>query len=397
MGNPVQNAQAYLESKLEEILDGSTAPALAAALVREGQVAVFAARGVRKSDVSETAAANIIKQADRFCLGSVSKPVTGYLITRLVQERALSWTSTIQDVFTEFKDPSARKKYNILDSFLTVTVEQLMSHSSGLLYAPTNGYDMAFGGSGNEIPGYTSASSVMRRRYQYAVAAMQDTPAFAPLADTLYGGGCIICAAMAERKLGKAYEALVEDLLFQPLGMANAGVGRLATTSTPDGTWQHSWNKTTLDITPSSFQTTAAYSWHSHNPAGAVHFSAADLAAFLKANMSFHNSPKVVVKNPHLQQAQMVDVASGTAGRFTRGGWASNGLSTDDRKIWHNGDNGVSYANMEILPKRNWGCAAMSNLSDPTFTVQSPGKKAVSDIMAVMRDMNKNWDTLFNT
>ena len=82
---PRLSPAAYLNSKLDDIRTTHGVPALAAVLVRDGGDTVIGlAVGQRKSDLAATLSANVVQQSDRFCIGSVSKPFTGYLMARLV-------------------------------------------------------------------------------------------------------------------------------------------------------------------------------------------------------------------------------------------------------------------------------------------------------------------------
>ena len=108
-------------------------------LVRDGgDTVVGIAVGERKSDAGATSA-NTVQQGNTFATGSVSKPVTGYLMSYLVQQRAdLTWTTCMRDVFPEFASKAFRTRSRIRTTYLDTTLEQLMTHDAGLPYAPTH-------------------------------------------------------------------------------------------------------------------------------------------------------------------------------------------------------------------------------------------------------------------
>lgn len=380
----------YLKSELGRIREETGVPALAAALARNDGSIVHVTLGIRKNDVSADLAANRSRAGDRFSMGSVSKPMTGYLIAHLVQLGRMRWDMKIADVFGEFRNAACRSRYGVRSDYLDCTVEQLMAHATGLLYAPTNGFEMQ-GFDTNQIPGYATETSAVGRRYQYLVAAMQDQPGEIGV----YSGGSVIVTAMAERLLQRSYESLMRDMVFGPLGMSQSSVGRLATTATPNGTWQHSWAATSGAISPNTGTVLPAFDWHSHNPAGAVACSARDTALFLRANLSRSSAAKPVVANAGLRRMQDTEVRP----RWTSGGWQSNGEQGNDRRINHNGDNGCSRADMHIWAGLGYGYAAMSNVSDPHFkeTDPNPGRIAVNRCMAILRTMNRDWAELFPT
>jgi CubicO group peptidase (beta-lactamase class C family) len=247
----------HLAGKLAAVRERHGVPALAAVLVRDGGNTVVArAGGVRKWDASHTSTANAVRQDDVFNIGSVTKPFTGYLIAHLVQQRAdFAWTTTIGDVFPELASPAFRARYRVRQEYLGRTVEQLMSHNAGLPYAPANGYEMVANWpalTGAFQQEYATAASLDARRYNYLLTSLQDAPEPAPGPAIVYGGGSIICAAMAERLTGQRYEDLMAQLVFGPLGMTRSGFGRLARNAVPDGVWEHVSDPSTGAITPSA-------------------------------------------------------------------------------------------------------------------------------------------------
>ena len=378
-----QTPQQYLDQKVQEILDAHGVPAIAAVLVRDGgNTKTISVKGVRKWDVSHTAPGNQIQLHDRFSLGSVSKPVTGYLAAYLVQTGSLSLGTTIRQVFPEFQNSWCRRGYGMRDYFLEKTVEQLMCHMAELQYAPLQGYESLFGNfTPQNTSGYSNEAAEMFRRYLYTIVAQQDPelPSNAPPGER-YSGGCIIVAAMAERLLNLSYQKLLKTHVFTPLGMNDSGVGRLCTSSAPDGTWQHSWMNS--QIVPAQFAMTPQFDFHSHNPAGAVYMSAPDAAKFIEANLSENGKPKLVASDEFLRQSHALGSPVTNA---SKGGWGISG-----NKVWHNGDNGASYAYLRVTPSENWGAAAFTNVSSG-----QKGQLAVDETISALRTMHQNWATLF--
>lgn len=388
---------AYLGGRLEEVRQKHKVPALAGVLVRAGGDTVAGrAVGERKWDLSDTASSNKVTQEDRFCIGSVSKPFTGYLLAYLVQQRQdFSWATRIRDVFPEFTSPAFQRRYRIRTGYLDRTISELMSHDAALPYAPSNGFEMQVyraNLTGALKDEYATAASLEVRRYNYVVTSLQDAPQ--PLAgpEIVYGGGCIIAAAMAERLTGKSYEELMQTHVFGPLGMTRTGLGRLATNATPDGLWEHVANPSTGTITPDATAILLQEDFHSHGPAGAVRTTHADMARFITANLSESGKPKTVVSDTTLRQAHgQPDPAESL---YTRGGWHRGG-SGSAWYVKHNGDNCRSRAELRIFPALNHGYAAMTNVSNGCAEGKNIGADAVADTLAVLKDMHDRWDTLF--
>jgi len=387
----------YLKGHLEAIRTKHGVPALAGVLVRDGGDTVAGcAVGVRKWDAAATNA-NAAKQTDEFCIGSVSKPVTGYLMSYLVQQRAdLTWTTRIRDVFPEFASPAFRTRYRIRTTYLDTTLEQLMTHNARLPYAPKHGFEMlVYRGNltGALRDEYTTADSLAVRRYNYVVTSLQDAPELEPGPDIVYGGGCIIAAAMAERLTGKSYAQLVQEHVFGPLGMSRTGLGRLATNSTPDGLWEHNANPTTGVITPDATAIMPQEDFHSHGPAGAVRTTHADMARFITANLSESGKPKTVVLDATLRESHVQPDAAESL--YTRAGWKRSGSGTNWR-VSHNGDNCRSRAELRIFPPKNYGIAAMTNVSNGCADGTHIGAAAVAEALTALQDMHDRWTTLFS-
>src|SRR5208283_2624658 len=119
-------------------------PAMAAALVHNyGAVTAFTTKGVRRWGNPAPA-----QQTDIFNLGSISKPVTGYLMATLIQaglptpSGPLTWEFRIRQAFPELESADCRHKFGIpdsyagsslgVDNYLNVTIEELLSQGSGM-------------------------------------------------------------------------------------------------------------------------------------------------------------------------------------------------------------------------------------------------------------------------
>ena len=192
-------------------------PALAAAVVVNGKVLAASAVGLRK--VGSTVH---VHRTDAFHLGSLVKPMSATMFGVLVDRGVLRWDMTMAEMFPELQgtlQPEYRK----------VTIAQLLSHSGGFPYQPNT----------PEQQTDARASSVTGRRYEYVKAAVLDRPEVVPGTKVIYSGGGIVVASAAERRTRQSYEALMQRLLFKPLGMVHAGFGCMASEGKIDGPWGH--------------------------------------------------------------------------------------------------------------------------------------------------------------
>jgi CubicO group peptidase (beta-lactamase class C family) len=376
MATPLARAKHFLEQKLRETIAECGVPALAAVLVRDqGQAIVASQQGIRK--VGATGAQNKIQQSDRFNLGSVSKVFTGNLIGKLIQNGVgnLQWDTKLVDIY-----PTIHTIPGVQSVYKNVTIEQFLAHTSGMPIQPA-------GDNANAYLNWTvidlTKQKLKQRRTQYTVAATMDSPLFQPGQGAEYSGGGVICAAIAEEKTGETYEDLMQKHIYGPLGMTNSGFGELSPGAL-DGPWQHGWDSENLTVNPDNNTKKDAWSWHPRNPVGAACCSAADMGKFLREQV--RSDPQVfdgAVRQT--MQTHQVAAASG----FVRGAWSSSAPGSNQATIAHNGDNGVSYANMEVSLSQDVGYAAMSNVN------KAFGFPAVDEMHEVMRLMHSHWDTLF--
>lgn len=370
-------ARQFLEHKLRETIAECGVPALAAAMVRNGGATMVSAQqGVRKLGAS--GAGNAIQESDKFNLGSVSKVITGNLMGKLIQDGVggLQWNTRLGDVLPElWVVPQAR------DGYKNVTLEQLLTHTSGMPYQPES--DKV-----NDWKTYTpldmNKTALKKRRVQYTLAALLDAPSYwPPGSNSVYGGGGIIASCMAEKKTGQTYEDLVKQHLFTPLGMTNSGFGRMSPGAL-NGPWQHSFSAEDFSASPDNDTHLPGYSWGCRTPVGGVCSSAGDLAKFMREQL--RADPQVfTIATRSTMQTHVVSPHSNAM----RGAWISDEPGSATTTISHNGDNGVSYAHMTLRLGQGVGYVAMSNMSS---TISKP---AVDEMHEVMAAMQEHWTMLF--
>src|SRR3954447_12850823 len=109
-----------LDPILQPYLERYDLPALAAAVVKNGEIIASGAVGTRRAGTNNPVTIN-----DRFHIGSDTKAMTALIAAMLVEGGKIRWTSTVGEVFPELAatmDPAVRG----------VTLEQLLSHTSGI-------------------------------------------------------------------------------------------------------------------------------------------------------------------------------------------------------------------------------------------------------------------------
>jgi CubicO group peptidase (beta-lactamase class C family) len=344
-------AQASLDPLLTPFLARYELPAIAAAVVKGGNVVAVGAVGTRKVGDKIPVTVN-----DRFHLGSDTKAMTALLAAMLVEEGKIRWNSTMLEVFPELASK--------MDSGLQrVTVEQLLSHTSGI---PSD----------NEVFGDLLAKSLLQDgnldelRYwlvqQWSVQPLESEPGtkFA-YANMNY----VIVGAIVERVARKTWDELIMERVFAPLGLRSAGLGSQATLGKIDAPLGHT-------VTGGKMKPFLAGPNGDNppiiGPAGIAHMSVLDFARWAGWNAGEgKRGPKLVrpetlkkLHTPVISMPVKKDAAPGTPsqGKYALGwgqiqlDWAPGPL------ISHNGSNEKNLAQIWLEPQRDFAMVLVTNI-----------------------------------
>jgi D-alanyl-D-alanine carboxypeptidase len=195
--------QAFLDRLVERAAVDNDVPGLVVRLY-EPRSSMSSVAGVR-----QRGAAVAFRAGDAVHIGSALKAMTATIAARLVDRGAISWESTLVEIFPE--------QATVIDPALrTITLEELFAHRSGLTDdVPADLYERAvnFEGTGAE------ARALFLPEW-LALPPQGDRGSF-----SYSNFGYALAGAMLERVTGKAYEDLVREELFLPLGMHSAQFG----------------------------------------------------------------------------------------------------------------------------------------------------------------------------
>ena len=324
-----------LDAWIDSVRRQRNIPAMGAIVFRADTVLARGVAGVRRSNAPTPVTAN-----DRFQLGSNTKAITATVLATLVEEKKLSWTSTLADVFPEWRD-------SISPEFRAVTVDLLLSHHAGISpFEDTDAKDF------KSIPRLSGTPT--QRRAAFTAWVLRGKPA-GPVGKGVYSnGGYTIAGAVAERITGESWESLVRARVFTPLGLT----GSFAWSDSPDldQPWGHYETRGgTKPVDPRDpDERVPPIIW----PAGSVELSLDDYARFLQVNLrglEDRDTPlltSATIKHLHTSPITPPD-------RFGLG-W---GLQDFDgaRASVHVGSAGTFYAITIIQPTRDLGVAVFAN------------------------------------
>ena len=384
-------------------------PNIAGVIVRDnGNTIMHTVQGVKNSSLSATAASNQMTTSDYFNVGSLSKPISGFLLACLIKQGILSWDTTIEDVFPEFKSKIFRDKNGMNDTFLKVKVSELMAHVSGMngtqfhpdYNASTNSdahnrdtdpyrfiQDQGLLAGGNSRdPEWMTNESLFYQRYLFTVLSMKkkkyqyhstQNMGYQNQGVSGYGATVTICAAMAERKTGKIWEQLMDELLAGPLqGQFNIKYGNLS-----NGAQYHYFNSSTNKYVPNPAMDTPLAPYSSKFPTGGIHCTVGGMAQYIRYNLPALNYTQIFDVQQYLQP--VTDVAKG--GLLVSGG-------SVNKHFWHTGSTGSSLAVIRIYAEGGRGVAVMMNCGGGPKDADT--NTAQNKLLEKLEEIHKNWDTI---
>jgi len=374
-GKMEDNAPVNVDAILQSILGrGAERFGMAAAVLRGERIIAQGAAGVRKRGTAER-----ITLDDRFHLGSCTKAMTATLVAMLVEEGKLNWTTTLGELFADTVKP-------MHPAWEKVTLRQVLAHRASLRNEPDRLAAQVF----KEwvLPPRAPLGTLPQQRLEIARQALSRPPGIPP--DTKYwysNVGYVLAGAVLEQLTGRAWEELMRERLFQPLGISTGGFGPPGTAGKTDQPWGHS-SILGKPIDPGS---PAAQFPLYYGPAGLAHMTITDWARFIALHL--RGDPA----NPHCQAAllkldtfaEMHGVAPTTP--YSKG-WVMRGitrLATGDaapavtycagwlistaswakgtqpgdtgRRLWHAGSNGRWNCGVVIAPEIDFAVLVACN------------------------------------
>jgi CubicO group peptidase (beta-lactamase class C family) len=224
------NAPVNVDAILLSILGkGGERFGIAAAVLRGERIIAQGGAGVRKRGSAER-----ITLDDRFHLGSCTKAMTATLVAMLVEEGKLNWTTTLGELFADTVKP-------LHPAWEKVTLRQVLAHRAGLPLEP-DGLNPVIGLLRELMrPPRTLPGTLPQQRLEIARQALSRPPGIPPDTKFYYSNvGYVLAGAVLEQLTGRAWEELMCERLFQPLGISTGGFGAPATADKTDQAWGHS-------------------------------------------------------------------------------------------------------------------------------------------------------------
>lgn len=330
-------------------------PGVAIGLVQDGKVVFAGGFGVR-----ELGKPDKVDGGTRFMIASNTKALTTLMLARLVQDGRFGWDTPVTRILPEFRLGDA-------DTTRQVLVRHLICACTGL---PRQDLEWLFEGDG------ATPESVMK-----SLATMQPTSAFGALfqysnpmaAAAGFAGGHVL---YPERELGAAYDAAMQALVFDPLGMASTTFD-YAAAMRGDHAMPHG-----LDVdgrtVPASMDLN--YTIIAARPAGAAWSSVDDVLRYVQMELAGGLLPDGTryIDEATLLERRKPQVALGAD--------ASYGMGLMVDRTWgvpvvhHGGDMLGFHSDMMWLPESNVSAVILTN-SDPGVYLRGPFQRRLLEVL----------------
>jgi CubicO group peptidase (beta-lactamase class C family) len=347
----VATLTAFVESSMRQL----GVPGVSIALIDQGKVVYQGGFGVRELGKPERVDENTV-----FMAASNTKGMTTLLLSELVDQKKLKWDQPVIEVYPSFKLGDA-------DTTKKVLIKNLICACTGL---PRQDMEWLF-----EYKNATPESEIA------LLGTMQPTSKFGEVfqysnlmaAAAGYIGGHMV---YPDRELGAAYDAAMQQMIFDPLGMksttfdyAKALAGDHATPHGDD-----------IDGKPSVASMDINYSILPARPAGAVWTSAADLSHYVQLELTQGKLPngKRLVSAENLLMRRAPQVQLGEDASY------GMGLITDHtygvQVVSHGGSMSGFKSNWWALPEYGVGAVLFTN-ADNGGMLEGPFSRRLLEIL----------------
>jgi CubicO group peptidase (beta-lactamase class C family) len=351
---------------LRPILEKHGLPGLAGVVLRGDSVVATGVAGLRERGHDEKLATS-----DRFHLGSCTKSMTATLVATLVHEKKLAWATTIAQVFTDVK---------MHEDWKAVTLEQLLTNRSG---AP-GGLDRD--GLWMKLCGIADKPGPVQRR-ALVEGVLAHAPEAAPGTKFIYSNaGFSIAGAMAERVTGKAWEDLMRERIFRPLGMKSAGFSAPGTKTRIDEPRGHRPDGTPVEPGLGADNPGAI------GPAGTVHCSLEDWARYVAVHVRL--DPDGCGRTPR-DAGTLVESLGGRAvfaklhapvGDYAMGWGITERDWAGGKTLTHNGSNTMWFCVAWLAPRKDFAVLIGANQGG-----DEAAKACDEAAWALIEDEQKRW------
>jgi D-alanyl-D-alanine carboxypeptidase len=336
---------ADLSAALDTVRRKRKVPCVAALALRGDRTVARGIAGVRSARSPVLATLD-----DRFHLGSDTKAMTATVVATLIEASRLDWSTTVGEVLGT-SVPAMHAAWR------PVRMDQLLTHRGG---APA---DLNANGLWSRL--WQRQGTPSDQRMQLVRGVVTRPPEVPPGTTYVYSNaGYAIAGAMIEHLTGLAWEDLMRDRLFAPLGITTGGFGAPGRAGVLDQPRGHDPSGNPVEPGPNADNPPAI------GPAGTVHMTMGDWARFV--GLHSRGDAGNPARLPQLLKAESFDrlhrPAEGPGEKYACGWgvterpWARGGGSADvGRTLTHAGSNTMWYCVVWIAPEKDFAVLIACN------------------------------------
>ena len=369
---PLITEDSVLSATLLNIAAKYNQPAMACALVNSKGIITSAAVGTYV--YGEDLPVNI---DSRFNIGSDTKSMTALLIQILIDEGKLSYNTTLGQALPDIP---------MLPAYRNVTINDLLLSKAGIIAFQRTALEdpNVVQKLWTEIPAQYPVPTEQRR--EVAKFALSLSPIAEPGSKAIYSNvGWSIAGLIAETVAGKPYEELIQEKIFDPIGMKNARLGgwpaSVAESNQPRGHYPGAGS----GKTPKPQELNDVYTFPDWmNPSGGVNCSIKDFASYVQENLaglegkgklldktgyeSIHSiHMRVKISEMYLDNKQKGELTMGY-------GWDVVTLGGDNISV-ASGSGGTFFATIAVYPGLDIGFVGFTNSGDGVQALEEAIKK----------------------
>jgi CubicO group peptidase (beta-lactamase class C family) len=335
-GSPIveSNEDAEVAEILRNVRQKYNLPALGGAIVSSEGISAISVDGVRKRGNSTEVSID-----DLWHLGSDTKAMTATMIAALVEQRKLSWSSSLNDVFPEM---------HFLPDVGKITVMHLLAHRAGL--------------PGNADWGSLSKEASLVDQRKAAVVQLKSVNLLSDVGSkfSYSNWGYVVVAAMAEKVTQTSYEDLMRTMIFDPLHMQSIGYGPTGSVDDVNEPWGHTSKGISCQVDNPLVMA----------PAGCVHCSLQDWCKFIIDQLCGSQGKRSLLNVDTYRQLHTPPFD----GNYTSGWRVLDRQWGGGRVFTHAGSNTYNMAIVWMAPNRDFAIMMVCN--------QAGTEKACDDVIA---------------
>jgi len=326
---PVVKAYEYgtYQELADKLIHDNAAPGMVLSVYQSGKAETVVS-GVRRAGTDDK-----VTRGDLWLTASIGKPMTSTLIAMLIDEGRLDWGTTLKEALPGI---SMRPDYE------QVTVRDLLQHR-GRVQPYT---DL---GSSPQL----SAKTPTEMREEFVSKLLQEEPLERP---QYSNGGYGALALIAEKATGMEFKALMQEYVFDRLGMTTARIAPTGSTGQFGSKGQPFMHRRSDNgFVPVEIDSPMTM-YHALQGAGAgIAMSIEDFVKFGRFHLDGMQGRARLIS-----QETFDEIHRAPEGKSYANGWGIHRLGNLEWQA-HNGGNGMMHAELHVIPSLDMVIASVAN------------------------------------